>query len=854
MRKNSSKKWSFESLEGRTLLAAPTLIDVMVVYDANAKTKLNVNDVAIQKLIRQSIDSANQAHYNTGDNIVLRLVYTGQVNDNPTGTLSGDLANLDSGLIPNVNTLRTQYGADLVSLITTASGSSAGLANALLNPNGDPTEAFSVIDANSIGPGNFTIAHETGHNLGAGHERDNFQDPTPNPIFPYAFGYHFTAGPSSNTYGDIMSYQGLTLPYFSNPNITYQGQPLGQPAGTLNAADLYSTFLLTAPKVAAYKAAVATDTTAPVATLYQSDLAGNQLTFQVRYQDDVSVNASTLGDGDVYVHTPEGFNLQAQFLSLDRAGDGYAKVATYRVTLPNSKPPLSSLTFFLNANQVKDINSNTTAAGQIVANTDFDIDKFSFQAARDTGTLAAPQTRQISGNISTGDTQDLYKFTVTQHSAFNVTLTGLSSSAEIFLEQDLNGNDTPDFGPETIDGTNQSGNVDRSISANLDPGVYYVLVQLNNNQPPTNYTLTVRNYVDVVPPTATLDAVDTNAATTGLTFSVLFSDDQGLDFQSVEFDGLISFSLIYSGGSASGHTGSPNSTILLPNGQVVATYTVNFGQNLPNGTVTASIYSGAQVTDSAGNPLPTGTVIGTYKLAGSPLTVDNTAPTRALSSAPQVLVPGGTSYSFVVAYHDNRGILASTLDDNDIVVAGPRSSQAAHFVSSTVSPGGSFTYATYSITPPGGAWDWSDDGNYNIILQPNQVTDAQGNAAGPTGQNNLIGSIIVHVPFPGDADGDNATSFSDLVAVAQNYGTAGKGQASGDFDYDGVVGFSDLVLVAQNYGRNLANSLPSSAVPAMPVVVAASKPAPLAKPQPVSKPVAAFSTTSIKSKNKDLLS
>lgn len=853
MLKNSSKKWCLESLEGRTLLAAPTLIDVMVVYDANAKTQLNVNDAAIQKLIRQSIDSANQAHYNTGDNIVLRLVYTGQVNYSSTGSHTTDLTNLGNGSIATVNTLRNQYGADLVSLISTPSDFNGGLANALKDVNGNSTQAFSVISATAIGPGDFVMAHEMGHNLGAGHERDNATDPTPNPIFPYAFGYHFTAGPNNNTYGDIMSYQGLGLPYFSNPNITYQGQPLGQPASNINnAADLYSTFLLTGPKVAAYKAAVVTDSTAPVPTIYQSDLNGNLLTFQVRYQDDVSVSASTLGDGDVYVHTPEGFNLQAQFLSLDRAGDGYAKVATYRVTLPNSKPPIASLTYFLNANQVKDVNNNTTAAGQILPNSAFDIDKYSFQAARDSGTLAAPQTRQISGNISTGDTQDLYKFTVTQNSAFNVTLTGLSSSAEIFLDQDLNGNDAPDFGAETTAGTNESGNIDRNISANLAPGTYYVLVQLNANQAPTDYTLTVRNYVDATPPTATLDAVDTTSAASGLTFSVLFSDDQGLDFQSVEFSGLISFSLVYNGGSASGHTGSPDSTTLLPNGQIVATYTVNFGQNLPNGTVTASIYSGAQVKDSAGNALATGTVIGTYKLAGSPVVIDSTAPTRALASAPQVLVPGGTSYSFVVAYHDNRGILASTLDDNDILVAG-RSSQAAHFVSSTVSPGGSYTYATYSFTPPGGTWDWRDDGNYDLVLQPNQVTDAKGNAAGPTGQNNLIGSVIVHIPFPGDADGDNATSFSDLVTVAQNYGAAGKGQASGDFDYDGLVGFSDLVIVAQNYGRNLADSLPSSAVPAMPVAIAPSKPAPVTKPVPVSKPVAAFSTTPIKSKNKDLL-
>src|SRR5207248_284389 len=138
------------------------------------------------------------------------------------------------------------------------------------------------------------------------------------PVFPYAFGYYFT-GNNGNQYRDIMSYDGtgqgaplrLELPYFSNPNITYQGQPLGKPQGDPNAADLFSAFQLTAPVVAAYRASVTTDTSAPVPTLYQEDLNGKFLTFTVRYQDDVAVNASTLGNGDVYVQTPEGFHLNA---------------------------------------------------------------------------------------------------------------------------------------------------------------------------------------------------------------------------------------------------------------------------------------------------------------------------------------------------------------------------------------------------------------------------------------------------------------------------------------------------------------------------------------------------------------
>ena len=56
---------------------------------------------------------------------------------------------------------------------------------------------------------------------------------------------------------------------------------------------------------------------APTATSWQTDLSGDQLTFQVRYTDDISISASTFDSNDAYVVTPEGFHLQAEFLSAD---------------------------------------------------------------------------------------------------------------------------------------------------------------------------------------------------------------------------------------------------------------------------------------------------------------------------------------------------------------------------------------------------------------------------------------------------------------------------------------------------------------------------------------------------------
>jgi hypothetical protein len=55
---------------------------------------------------------------------------------------------------------------------------------------------------------------------------------------------------------------------------------------------------------------------------------------------------------------------------------------------------------------------------------------------------------------------------------------------------------------------------------------------------------------------------------------------------------------------------------------------------------------------------------------------------------------------------------------------------------------------------------------------------------------------------PGDANADGTVDFTDLVAVAQNYGTTSPllRWSQGDFNYDGTVDFQDLVAIAQNYG------------------------------------------------------
>jgi len=75
---------------------------------------------------------------------------------------------------------------------------------------------------------------------------------------------------------------------------------------------------------------------------------------------------------------------------------------------------------------------------------------------------------------------------------------------------------------------------------------------------------------------------------------------------------------------------------------------------------------------------------------------------------------------------------ASSLGNGNLLVTGPNGfSQAATLVSLNAPGNGSPRTATYRITPPGGAWDFNDFGDYVASLKAGQVKDVAANAAPP---------------------------------------------------------------------------------------------------------------------------
>jgi hypothetical protein len=151
-----------------------------------------------------------------------------------------------------------------------------------------------------------------------------------------------------------------------------------------------------------------------------------------------------------------------------------------------------------------------------------------------------------------------------------------------------------------------------------------------------------------------------------------------------------------------------------------ATYNVAVSGMINTGTVIATVQAGAANNGGSPNLASTST--------DNTVTFDNVAPT-AVSTPASVTTSGASSYQFTVTYNDDLAVNVSTLDNSDVTVTGPGAfSAAAKFVSVDNNTNGTPRTATYSITPPGGIWDSSDNGTYSVVMQGGQVTDTAGNA------------------------------------------------------------------------------------------------------------------------------
>jgi hypothetical protein len=226
------------------------VIDLLAYYTPG----FSVGSVATR--LNHIVAMANQAYIDSQVNIRLRLVYSQQVNYSETLTNSAALTDLSnaSGVFSDTETLRTRYGADLVTLLRPFKYSSQGnCGTAWVNgSNGGAlrrSSAFSVVSDGRDAGSNFycadlSLAHELGHNMGSTHDKAHSSSQGK---YPYSYGYG-----KSGVFGTVMSYYNPQLGMFSNPSTLCAGQP----CGVADQADNTRSMNQTAAKIAAFTPSV----------------------------------------------------------------------------------------------------------------------------------------------------------------------------------------------------------------------------------------------------------------------------------------------------------------------------------------------------------------------------------------------------------------------------------------------------------------------------------------------------------------------------------------------------------------------------------------------------------------------
>jgi hypothetical protein len=205
---------------------AGDVYDLLFLYTATARTQAG-GTAAVNSLVTTSVARVNAAYVASGIETRCRLAAAVEIIYTESGEALTDLGVLRTN--PNVQAMRNQYAADVVSLLVSRDPKYSGFGYVMdQNSVSFAPYAYNVVVHYSFLPYVYALAHEIGHNQGAHHEPGNG---CPG-LFVYSCGYTDTV----NRFYTVMSYGlacqtaglGCTLlNQFSNPDVFFRGVPTG---------------------------------------------------------------------------------------------------------------------------------------------------------------------------------------------------------------------------------------------------------------------------------------------------------------------------------------------------------------------------------------------------------------------------------------------------------------------------------------------------------------------------------------------------------------------------------------------------------------------------------------------------
>lgn len=222
----------------------PATIRVLVVATNGAVAAYGGN---MQSLVQLAVAESNQGYSNSNVGITLELAGYETTSYTESSSFSTDLSRFratSDGVMDSIHTSRNTTRADVAVLVIN-NASSCGLASGI---GSTAATAFAAVHWDCA-TGYYSFAHEIGHLQSARHDVA-----TDASTAPYAYGHGYRYEPATGTgWRTIMAYNCTRscprLNYWSNPNISYNGIPMG----IASSADNQRVLVNTKAAVAAFR-------------------------------------------------------------------------------------------------------------------------------------------------------------------------------------------------------------------------------------------------------------------------------------------------------------------------------------------------------------------------------------------------------------------------------------------------------------------------------------------------------------------------------------------------------------------------------------------------------------------------